>query len=155
MAAAAARGQSGPRSLFQEPTMPPVPSPVVAVHLALALAALLLGPFALGARKGSRLHRALGYAWVTLMLGAALSSAFIRDFRLPNLWGYTPIHLLTAGTFIGIGAALFAIVRRNVAAHRRAMLSAYIGGCVVAGAFALLPDRYLGRMLWHHGLGWV
>ena len=130
-------------------------SPAIIVHLALASAALVLGPLALRARKGSRLHRAAGYAWVTLMLGAALSSVFIRDFRLPNLAGYTPIHLFTVLSFVGIGSALFAIARRNVATHRRVMWSTYLGGCVGAGLFALLPGRYLGDLLWHHGLGWV
>ena len=130
-------------------------SPAILVHLFLAGAALLLGPWALWARKGSRLHRALGYAWVTLMLGAALSSVFIRDFRLPNLLGYTPIHLLTLLTFAGVSAGLYFIARRNIPAHRRWMRSSYIGGCIVAGAFALLPGRDLGDLLWHHALGLV
>jgi uncharacterized membrane protein len=130
-------------------------SPVIVVHLTLASAALVLGPLALTARKGSRLHRAAGYAWVTLMIGAALSSAFIRDFQLPNLAGFTPIHLLTVLTFAAVGRALFAIARRRVALHRRAMWSAYLGGCIGAGLFALAPGRYLGDLLWHHGLGWV
>jgi uncharacterized membrane protein len=130
-------------------------SPVIIVHLTLASAALVLGPLALTARKGSRLHRAAGYAWVTLMIGAALSSVFIRDFQLPNLAGYTPIHLLTVLTFAGVGSALLAIARRRIAAHRRAMWSAYLGGCIGAGLFALLPGRYLGDLLWHHALGWV
>lgn len=128
-------------------------TPVIAIHLSLALAALALGPVALGARKGSRLHRATGYAWVTLMLGAALSSLFIRDFRLPNLAGYTPIHLLALGTFAGIGVALVHIARRKVQAHRQAMWSVYLGGCVAAGVFALLPGRRLGFLLWHQALG--
>ena len=54
-------------------------SPVIAVHLTAALAALVLGPIALWARRGHgqpgrsvtsrpRLHRAAGYAWVSMML---------------------------------------------------------------------------------------
>ena len=130
-------------------------SPAVLIHLFLALGALVLGPLALRARKGSRLHRGAGYAWVTLMLGAALSSVFIRDFRLPNVAGYTPIHILTVVTIAGVSTALVAIARRNVQAHRKAMLRAYVGGCIVAGAFALMPGRYLGSLLWHHTLGLV
>jgi uncharacterized membrane protein len=130
-------------------------SPAVLIHLFLAIGALVLGPLALRARKGSRLHRATGYAWVTLMLGAALSSVFIRDFRLPNLAGYTPIHILTLVTFVGVISAVVAIARRNVQAHRQAMLRAYVGGCIGAGAFALMPGRYLGSLLWHHTLGLV
>lgn len=128
-------------------------SPAIAVHLFLALGALALGPLALRARKGSRLHRASGYMWITLMLGAALSSVFIRDFELPNVFGYTPIHLLTVLTFAGIAAALYYVARRNIRQHRRVMWMVYLGGCVGAGTFALLPNRYLGQLLWHGGLG--
>jgi uncharacterized membrane protein len=130
-------------------------SPVVVVHLFLAVGALVLGPLALSARKGSRWHRASGYAWVTLMLGAALSAVFIRDFRLPNLAGFTPIHLLVLVTFAGVGRGLYHIVHRQVGAHRKTMWFTYLGACVGAGSFALLPGRYLGDLLWHHALGWV
>ena len=130
-------------------------SPAIVVHLAFAASALVLGPMALSARKGSRFHRSLGYAFVTLIVGASLSSIFIRDFALPNLWGYTPIHILTVGSLVGVGMALFAIARRNFSAHKRGMWSVYLGGCVGAGAFALMPGRYLGDLLWHHGLGLI
>jgi uncharacterized membrane protein len=33
------------------------------------------------------------------------------------------------------------------------MRGLYIGGCVVAGLFTLLPGRFLGDMLWRHTLG--
>ncbi|NCX26780.1 MAG: FAD-dependent oxidoreductase, partial [Burkholderiaceae bacterium] len=49
--------------------------PVIAIHMTAALAALAIGPVALWARKGrvqrTHLHRAAGYAWVTLMLATA------------------------------------------------------------------------------------
>ena len=115
----------------------------------------MLGPFALLARKGSRLHRALGYGWVTLMLGAAASSVFIRDFRLPNLAGYTPIHILTVVTFVFIGRGLWLIARRRIAQHRLTMWAVYLGSCVTAGAFALMPGRFLGDLLWRQTLGWI
>jgi len=130
-------------------------SPAVIVHLFLALGALVLGPLALSARKGSRLHRASGYMWVTLMLGAALSSLFIRDFRLPNVMGYTPIHILTAATLVGIVAALVFVARGNIVAHKRTMWRVYLGGCVGAGVFALLPNRFLGQLVWGQGLGLI
>jgi len=130
-------------------------SPVIVVHLVFALAALVLGPFALFARKGSRLHRAAGYMWVTFMFGAALSSVFIRDFHLPNIAGYTPIHLVTLLTFAGLAGGLWFITRRKFAVHRRIMLNTYIGGCIVAGLFALMPERFLGQWLWHQVLGLV
>ena len=130
-------------------------SPAIQLHLLLALTALALGPVVLGSRKGSRVHRSLGYVWVLAMLGAALSSLFIRDFRLPNLAGYTPIHLLTVASLVGVTTAIVAALQRRISVHRKAMWQAYLGGCVGAGAFALLPGRYLGDLVWHHALGWV
>ena len=82
-------------------------TPLIAVHMTAALTAICIGPIALWARKGStpqnqrpKLHRAFGYAWVTLMLTAAVSAIFIRDYSLPNIAGYTPIHLLIPATLI-------------------------------------------------------
>ncbi len=129
--------------------------PAVVAHLALAVGALLLGPLALRARKGSGLHRAAGYTWALLMLGAAFSSLFIRDFRLPNIGGYTPIHLLTLATFVGVSAGIWFVVNKRISAHRKTMWRVYLGGCVGAGVFTLLPGRYLGDLLWHHALGLV
>ncbi len=128
--------------------------PAVIVHLVVAVGALVMGPIALWLRKGSRWHRAVGYGWITLMAAAAVSSIFIRDFRLPNLFGYTAIHALTIATFFGIGLGIWHISRRNVARHRRVMQLTY-GAALLAGAFALLPDRYLGGLVWSHTLGLV
>lgn len=120
--------------------------PAVVVHLVVAVAALVIGPLALWLRKGSRSHRLVGYLWVALMAAAALSSVFIRDFRLPNLLGYTAVHSLTLATFIGIGLGIWHIGRRNIARHRRVMQMTY-GAVVLAGAFAFLPERYLGGLV--------
>ena len=130
----------------------------IAIHMSAAIAALAIGPLVLWARLGQHvrpwLHRALGYAWTTLMLVAAISAIFIRDFGLPNVWGYTPIHLLIPVTFLSLWKAFHALARREFEAHRKTMQSLYIGACVVAGAFTLLPSRYLGQLIWHDWLGW-
>jgi uncharacterized membrane protein len=119
--------------------------PLVFLHLVAALAALLLGLTILTRRKGTFSHRTLGWAWVTLMAAAALSSVFIRDYRIPNIAGYTPIHLLTLTVAVLLPLAIWWIRRGNVSGHRRMMTGLYIGGCVVAGLFALAPARLLGR----------
>lgn len=131
-------------------------TPVIAIHLSAALGALALGPVALWARRSRtqhpRLHRAFGYAWVTLMLATAISAVFIRDFRLPNLAGYTPIHLLVPLTLLGLVGAFWKLAQRDIAGHRFVMQQLYFWACIVAGGFTLLPDRYLGRLVWG-GLG--
>jgi uncharacterized membrane protein len=127
-------------------------TPLIAVHMTAAIGAVLTGPVALWARKGRlqrpRLHRAFGYAWVTLMVVTAVSAIFIRDFELPNLAGYTPIHLLVPATLVGIFGAFWFLAKGNIAGHRKTMQNLYISACVVAGGFTLLPQRYLGQLLW-------
>lgn len=132
-------------------------TPVIAIHMTAATAALGTGPVALWARKGAsqrpRLRRAFGYAWVTLMIVTAVSAMFIRDFRLPNLAGYTPIHLFVPYVILGLGASFWYLGRKNITAHPRTMQRKYIGACMGAGAFALLPSRYLDQLVWGQWLG--
>lgn len=131
-------------------------TPTIAVHLTAALGALVLGPWVLWARLGRtqhpRLHRTLGMTWVALMLVTALSAVFIRDFSLPNLAGYTPIHLLVPVSLITLFVAFRQLYRGHVRSHRIAMVNLYFGACVTAGLFTLLPNRLLGGWLWG-GLG--
>ena len=82
----------------------------------------------------------------------ALTSVFIRDYRLPNLFGFTPIHLLTVVTAVLLPIAVWNARHGNVAAHRKTMKGLYVGGCIVAGVFTLLPGRFLGDLLWRQAL---
>lgn len=131
-------------------------TPIIAIHLSAALAALVTGPVALWARRSRaqrpRLHRAFGYAWVAFMLATAVSAVFIRDFSLPNLAGYTPIHLLVPVTLGGLVLAFRRLARQDIRGHRTAMQQLYFWACIVAGSFTLLPQRYLGQVVWG-GLG--
>lgn len=134
-------------------------SPTIAVHLSAVLGATAIGPVALWARRARaprpRLHRAAGYAWVTLMLVAATSAIFIRDFRLPNINGYTPIHILIPVTYGMLALAFWFLARGNIIGHRKTMQRLYIGACGVAGAFTLLPGRYLGNLVFGQWLGLI
>lgn len=134
-------------------------TPTIAIHTAAALAAMVIGPIALWARLGRTtrplLHRAAGYAWVTLMLTTALSALFIRDFQLPNVAGYTPIHLFVPYTLFGLASAFWYVYQRNFAKHRQIMQQVYLGACGIAGLFTLLPSRMLGQLVWGQWLGWL
>jgi uncharacterized membrane protein len=128
-------------------------SPAVAIHLAAALGALVTGPVALWARRRGqaarpRLHRAFGYAWVTLMLLAAVSALFIPAQKGPTLGSFGPIHLLSLVTFGVLAGAFARLGRGDLAGHRRLMQGLYVGGCIVAGSFTLLPHRILGQLVW-------
>jgi uncharacterized membrane protein len=127
-------------------------TPLIAVHMTSALLAIATGPVALWARRGAvqrpRLHRAFGYAWVTLMVVTAVSAIFIRDWRVPNLAGFTAIHLLIPVTLFALFGDFWFLAKGNINGHRKTMRRLYFGACVVAGSFTLLPGRYLGDLLW-------
>jgi uncharacterized membrane protein len=122
--------------------------PLIFVHMLCALGALVVGGVVLARRKGTASHRASGWVWVALMGTAAATSAFIRDCRMPNVAGFTPIHLLTAYVAVALPRAVWQVRRGNISAHRKSMRGIYIGGCIVAGLFTLLPGRFLGQQLW-------
>ena len=133
-------------------------TPLIAIHASAALAATVIGPVALWTRRSSaqhpRLHRAAGYAWVTLMVVAAVSALFIHGTRGPRWAGFGPIHLLVPVTLGMLVLAFRYLLRGNVKGHRRTMQSLYVSACVVAGFFTLLPDRLLGHWLGSQ-LGWL
>jgi uncharacterized membrane protein len=134
-------------------------SPAIAIHLSAAVGATLVGPLALWARHGRstrpRLHRAFGYAWVTLMIVAATSALFIRDFRLPNIAGFTPIHGFIPVVYGMLGLAFWFLAKGNINGHRKTMQRLYFGGCLVAGAFTLAPGRFLGNLVFGQWLGLI
>lgn len=132
-------------------------TPLVAVHLTSALLAVVTGPVALWARKGAtqrpRLHRAFGYAWVTLMIIAAVSALFIPATVVPLAFGLGIIHLLSFLTLTMLGVSFWFLAKGNIEGHRKTMQNLYIQACLVAGAFTLLPGRFLGNLVWGQWLG--
>jgi len=132
-------------------------TPLIAIHLSAALGAVATGPIALWARKGAtqrpRLHRAFGYAWVTLMTVAAISALFIPAEVAPLVAGMGPIHALSFITLGMLGLSFWFLAQGNIAGHRKTMQNLYFGACVVAGAFTLLPGRFLGNLVWGQWLG--
>ena len=134
-------------------------NPIIAIHMTAALLALATGPVALWARKGReqrpRLHRAFGYAWVTLMLIMVVSAIFIKAAVGPSWNGFGVIHLLIPAVMFGLFTAFRYSLKGNIAGHRRSMQGLYIGACIGAGVFTLLPGRYLGNLVFHHWLGLI
>ena len=117
-----------------------------------AITATVIGPFAMWARLGMKtrpkLHRAFGYAWVTMMIVTAVSAIFIRSNIGLNWMDFSPIHLLVPLTFFTLFGAFRFLAQGNIIGHRKSMISLYIGACLVAGFFTLVPGRFLGDLLW-------
>jgi uncharacterized membrane protein len=50
-------------------------------------------------------------------------------------------------------AAFRFLALRRIDGHRKTLQTLYWAACVGAGAFTLLPSRYLGRLVWGDWLG--
>ncbi|HZZ70576.1 MAG TPA: DUF2306 domain-containing protein [Phenylobacterium sp.] len=120
--------------------------PAIKIHLGAALAALVLGGVLMAMRKGRRLHRAAGWAWVGLVTLVAGSSLFITTLRPGR---FSVLHLLTGWTLIVLPVAVTWAKRHHVARHRRAMMGLFYGGFALNLFIAFIP----GRVLWRVFLG--
>jgi len=118
---------------------------VIQFHVVAALLALVLGLLQFAGPRGTPRHRIVGRLWVLLMVMVSGSSFFIHELRLFGPW--SPIHVLSVVTLASLGYAIVAVRRGNIAAHRRAMISAYVLGLVVAGAFTLVPGRIMHAVI--------
>jgi uncharacterized membrane protein len=115
--------------------------PLIVVHAAAALAAFALGVVQLARAKGTGSHRVFGWAWILLMATVALSSLWIHTIR--QFGPFSLIHVLSLFTLTTLPIAALHARRHRVAAHRKAMMSLFIGALVIAGAFTLLPGRVM------------
>ena len=118
---------------------------IVQTHMALAMIALLLGPFVLWRSRRDAVHKTFGYIWVGALGGAALVSFAITSPFTPL--GLSPIHLLSAYALYGLWVAMRAIWRRDITLHRHVMQNLYVRGVALAGAFNFLPGRTMQRTL--------
>ena len=116
---------------------------VIFLHLVSALLALGLGTANLVLAKGTPRHRAVGAVWIAAMLCVTVSSFWIREL---NPGALSWIHGLTVWTLFSMGVAVWAIRTGRVAVHAGFMVGTMVGA-FVAGAFALAPDRFIGRLL--------
>lgn len=112
-------------------------------HALAAFAALVLGAFQLALKKGGRRHVYLGYLWAGLMFYIALSGLFIHELRV---WGrFSPIHLLSFGTMIGVIVAIYRARKGQYRHHKYAMILTYAMALVITFFFTFWP----GRVMYH------
>jgi uncharacterized membrane protein len=115
--------------------------PAIPLHAFAAMTAFVLGLVQFAAPKGTLPHRTIGWIWVLLMAGVAISSFWIQQLRIVGPW--SPIHLLSIFTLIMLPLAVWQAHRHRVAVHRFAMIGIFTGALVIAGLFTLLPGRIM------------
>jgi uncharacterized membrane protein len=120
-------------------------APAIQVHAAAAMAALGLGLVQFAAPKGTLPHRAVGWAWVALMMIVCISAFFINELRTWGTWG--PIHALAVFTLVMLPFAVLHARRHQVESHKRAMTKLFLGALVIAGIFTLWPGRIMYQVV--------
>lgn len=113
---------------------------LVQAHVVTVTLALVLGPVQFVLPKGTAPHRAIGWIWSLSMFSTAVMTLFIRNM---NHGAFSPIHLFSLMTLIGVPMAVWLAKTGRIAAHTRAMVGLYIG-LVIAGVTAIAP----GRLIW-------
>ncbi len=118
------------------------------MHLFTVLPAFILGTISLILKKGTSIHRAIGKIYMVLMLFTALVSLFMPAAVGPTFLDHFGwIHLFSVLTLYTVPTAYTAIRKGNVKAHKRKMILLYFGALIIAGAFTLMPGRYLHNVL--------
>src|SRR5690242_18777293 len=120
-------------------------APAIPVHAFAAMVAFALGLVQFAAPKGTLPHRTIGFIWVGLMLVVAASSFWINQLRMVGPW--SPIHLLSIFTLVMTPLAVWKAHSHQVAAHRRIMISLFIGALLIAGLLTLLPGRVMHKVI--------
>lgn len=125
---------------------------VIQVHAFAAVAAFVIGVIQFSAPKGTLPHKSLGVIWIGLMSAITVSSIFIRPSMYPGLplaqW-FSPIHIFTVITAIGIVGGLNYLIRggSSLKRHKGPFMGIFIGGLVIAGAFAFMPGRIMHQVI--------
>lgn len=114
------------------------------LHLGTVLPAFVIGTYLMMRRKGTVGHRRLGRVYLVLMMLTGLVTLFMPALVGPRVMdhfgfihGFSLLALWTAPS------AYLAARRGDVRTHRGNMIGLYIGGVLIAGAFAFMPGRML------------
>ena len=117
---------------------------IVWSHILTILVAVTLTPVMLLRRRGDRLHRRLGWVWVSAM---ALTAALSFGVRGLNQGSFSLIHILSAWTLIQVPLIVWSARTHNVARHRASVRGMVIGALLIAGIFTFPFNRLMGHWL--------
>jgi uncharacterized membrane protein len=126
-------------------------SPAIIMHAFAAMAAFGIGLVQIAGPKGTTTHRILGWGWVAIMLTVAISSFWIQGMK--QFGNFSWIHGLSILVLIMLPLAVLAARRHRVSAHKKTMISLFLGALVIAGLFTLLPGRIMHDVLFTNGSG--
>ncbi|GAB3520081.1 DUF2306 domain-containing protein [Arthrobacter monumenti] len=113
-------------------------TPLIAGHVIAASYVLVLGPFNIFRRKRDRIHKIIGFTWVTAIAVTCISSFWIMDEG-----HFTWLHGLSAFTLTTVTLGIISAARGNIPAHRGNMIGSYLGTLIAFIFAATAPGRRL------------
>jgi uncharacterized membrane protein len=114
------------------------------LHLATIGVALTLTPLMLLRRRGDRLHRRLGWIWVSAMFLTAFLSL---NIHLVNRGGFSIIHILSVWTMIQVPIIVWSAKNHKIEKHRSSVRGMVLGALLIAGFFTFPFGRLMGQWL--------
>ena len=114
-------------------------------HTYVALLAIVIGGAQLAMPKGTPLHRACGFLWVTGMAFVAISGLFIHTLKM--IGPFSPIHFLSLLVLVSLWLGIRAAKAGDITRHRKIMVSLYVLALIVTGAFTLYPGRIMHQVV--------
>ena len=120
---------------------------LIQIHASLALIAVILGPIAIHRKSRERIHKIIGYIWVSAMFLVATTALAIPAHGFAIVGPFGPIHLFVVLTYWSLWTGMRAIYQRNIIAHRAALRGLYWQGMAFAALFNFLPGRMINRSL--------
>ena len=120
---------------------------LIVTHTAFALVAVPVGAYIFLTQKGTSRHKLAGRFWVALLTIVSMSAMPIQSI---NPGHHSLIHLFVPFTIGSLIYSIWNIRRFKVTrlqkyryAHMYSMIGVYVGALLIAGAFTLLPGRFL------------
>ena len=113
----------------------------IQLHLVTIAIALISKAVILPMKKGTRIHRLVGWSWAISMVTTAIITFWITTIDL--FLGLSPIHIFSLIVLFNVPYAIISIRKGNVIAHKNAMLGVTVGALGIAGLFTFIPGRIM------------
>lgn len=121
---------------------------LVQLHVALGLAALVVGTLRVGWPHAQQRDRLFGWTFLALLAATAVTAVFLAvPPGTPNLFGLTLGHLFIAATAVGLVAAIRTARRPNGLVWRNIVTALFAGVLLTCGLFELTPGRLMNTVL--------
>ena len=124
---------------------------IIFFHAIFAILAIPLGLLIFLKKKGTFLHKRLGWFWILFLVIVSISAFFIQSL---NPGQFSTIHLLIPFTLISLIYAIWSIRKFKETkkikyrySHMYTMIGVYLGALITAGTFTLMPGRIIHSLL--------